>query len=1079
MRASDNILLTKVQVTVLDQDGGVLERGEAVRGEDDSWEFESQVAGAKIIAETWDRPKNRAELIYWIQFSSSIPVVSGRRTCYNSNTREHHSHALEGIMRTKDNRFGIYKAIVLLFVLFGLLSFTSSAAETSAAPLQTYDPTVQTPTLLHDEARTVYLGNLARRDNGVPPLRWNLQLTHAARWYSWDSTENRAPGFCGHQDTNGQWPSDRIVIFGYRGFGGAENAFCGYVTPEYAINGWMNSPGHRANLLDPNSREIGLGYYRRNSDGRGYVTQDFGVDSVYAPAVIENEAVSTMSPGVNLYIYNRQTGGGFTGLGAPITQMMVSNTPYFEGAAWEPYSANKAWTLTGGTGWRNVYVKTRDRFNRSATVSDAIYLGPTVPLNELGPAQMSTRQAQVTLYDLNGGALPQVQLSPGWLADDTNDTFGLLWGNGERVNDASAWGGTAFRLRPGNGGSSAWVYEWKFPIQNVPLVAYFRLKVNNNTSATEVASISVQGGPTVYGPLSLKGTDFAVANQYQEFALNFTFSPTTNDPFLIFNFSRGGDVDLYVDAVTIFSASQPVTSPLTWNVPGGNYRGQGIWVRYTNGTQFSGISEGITIQPPSRTISGSAGTAGAVLTFVVQGVSKTAISDSAGNYALSVPNGWSGNVTPSHACFTFSPSSRSYSNVTANEPSQDYTAAFSSGSGCANIAVSIGGADYGNFGVRSPGGMRASFTNVSNGPVKLQSLNALPVFGAERVIYRVNNVNTSFSELMGLPATQLNTTYWLPWYNNVDLDTQLRIANVSNATATVHVYVNTVEMTGSPFTLAAGESTRKSYTGVNNGPVQIVSDQNIVAAERVIYKVNGINTSFSEMMALPDGQLNNTYWLPWYNNVDLDTQLRLANASNATATVHIYVNNVEMQGSPFTLAAGGSARKSFVGVNNGPVQIVSDQSIVAAERVIYRVNNVNTSFTEMMALPNSQLNNTYWLPWYNNSGDLDTQLRIANVSGSDATVHVYIGGAEVQGSPFSLAAGASTRKNFANINNGPVQIASDQNIVVAERLIYKVSGTPVSFSEMMALPESVLHTTYWLPWYNNIDLDTQLRFGVP
>ena len=468
-----------------------------------------------------------------------------------------------------------------------------------------------------------------------------------------------------------------------------------------------------------------------------------------------------------------------------------------------------------------------------------------------------------------------------------------------------------------------------------------------------------------------------------------------------------------------------------------------------------------------------------MLTFVVQGVSKTAVSDSAGNYTLSVPNGWSGNVTPSHACFTFSPSSRSYSNVTANEPSQDYTAAFSSGSGCANIAVSIGGADYGNFGVRSPGGMRASFTNVSNGPVKLQSLNALPVFGAERVIYRVNNVNTSFSELMGLPATQLNTTYWLPWYNNVDLDTQLRIANVSNATATVHVYVNTVEMTGSPFTLAAGESTRKSYTGVNNGPVQIVSDQNIVAAERVIYKVNGINTSFSEMMALPDGQLNNTYWLPWYNNVDLDTQLRLANASNATATVHIYVNNVEMQGSPFTLAAGGSARKSFGGVNNGPVQIVSDQNIVAAERVIYRINNVNTSFTEMMALPSSQLDTSYWLPWYNNSGDLDTQLRIANVSGSNATVHVYIGGAEVQGSPFSLAAGASTRKNFANINNGPVQIASDQNIVVAERLIYKVSGTPVSFSEMMALPDGQLNNTYWLPWYNNIDLDTQLRFGVP
>ena len=56
--------------------------------------------------------------------------------------------------------------------------------------------------------------------------------------------------------------------------------------------------------------------------------------------------------------------------------------------------------------------------------------------------------------------------------------------------------------------------------------------------------------------------------------------------------------------------------------------------------------------------------------------------------------------------------------------------------------------------------------------------------------------------------------------------------------------------------------------------VQIVSDVPIVAAERVIYKVNGVNTSFTEMMALPDAWLSTSYYLPWYNNVDLDTQLR-------------------------------------------------------------------------------------------------------------------------------------------------------------------------------------------------------------
>src|SRR5689334_15010437 len=105
-------------------------------------------------------------------------------------------------------------------------------------------------------------------------------------------------------------------------------------------------------------------------------------------------------------------------------------------------------------------------------------------------------------------------------------------------------------------------------------------------------------------------------------------------------------------------------------------------------------------------------------------------------------------------------------------------------------------------------------------------------------------------------------------------------------------------MQGSPFTLLPGESTRQSFAGINTGPVQIVSDIPIVAAERVIYKVNRIQTSFSEIMALPNSQLDKVYWLPWYNNVDLDTQLRFGNVSDTTATVHIYIGGQEVQGSP-------------------------------------------------------------------------------------------------------------------------------------------------------------------------------------
>ena len=477
-----------------------------------------------------------------------------------------------------------YNDKLVAFLAAGILCLFLAATPANVGHGQFEQPAER----IYEEAMTVYLGNLARRDNGVPPLRWNWQMTQAARWFSWDSVENRAEPYCGHQDTQGNWPNYRIGFFGYKGFGGAENAYCGYVTPQQAIDGWMNSPGHRANLLDPNSREIGLGYYVRDSDGRGYVTQDFGVDAVYPPVIIENEALNVTSPDVSLYVYDRSQGGGFAEMG-PAVEMMLSNDACFSGASWQPYAAEPTWALESGQGWRAVYARTRDTLGRTSTVSDTIYLGADLPLAELGEAQMNTTHNQVTLYGVDGGGFPSVQLSLGWRVDNTFGTFGLLWGNGELVSDAAAWGGSAFRMYPGNGESSAWVWTTEF-IKDTPFVGYVRLKVSDNTSAGEVARILVTGGDV----LILNGTDFAAANQYQEFPVAFSFP--TAETFLIFQFWRSGEADVYIDALTVFTASQPVVSVLTWSVPGENYRGQGVWLRYTDGGEgFSPIVDGITI----------------------------------------------------------------------------------------------------------------------------------------------------------------------------------------------------------------------------------------------------------------------------------------------------------------------------------------------------------------------------------------------------------------------------------------------------------------------------------------------------
>ena len=78
---------------------------------------------------------------------------------------------------------------------------------------------------------------------------------------------------------------------------------------------------------------------------------------------------------------------------------------------------------------------------------------------------------------------------------------------------------------------------------------------------------------------------------------------------------------------------------------------------------------------PAYTISGSAGLPGATLSYT-DGTPKTVISDSSGNYSIAVPAGWSGTVTPSSTGYTFSPTSRTYSNLSANQTAQNYTATY-------------------------------------------------------------------------------------------------------------------------------------------------------------------------------------------------------------------------------------------------------------------------------------------------------------------------------------------------------------------------------------------------------------------
>lgn len=119
------------------------------------------------------------------------------------------------------------------------------------------------------------LTNKVRTENGLQPLNSNPFLNRAAVWMAQDMSKN---GYCKHTDSLGRGVPDRLEAHGYEKWGRvSENLAAGYMTPAEAVEAWLNSPGHRANLLDPKVTEIGVAFLYDPTAKHGYYwVQDFG-----------------------------------------------------------------------------------------------------------------------------------------------------------------------------------------------------------------------------------------------------------------------------------------------------------------------------------------------------------------------------------------------------------------------------------------------------------------------------------------------------------------------------------------------------------------------------------------------------------------------------------------------------------------------------------------------------------------------------------------------------------------------------------------------------------------------------------
>ncbi len=115
------------------------------------------------------------------------------------------------------------------------------------------------------------LTNSFRARNNLSALKWSAQAATAARLHSQDMADNN---YFDHTGLNGSTPSSRMKAQGISFTMSGENIIGGYGNALYSSNGWMNSSGHRSNMLNSSYNHLGVGYVLGGSYGN-YATQNF------------------------------------------------------------------------------------------------------------------------------------------------------------------------------------------------------------------------------------------------------------------------------------------------------------------------------------------------------------------------------------------------------------------------------------------------------------------------------------------------------------------------------------------------------------------------------------------------------------------------------------------------------------------------------------------------------------------------------------------------------------------------------------------------------------------------------------
>ena len=130
--------------------------------------------------------------------------------------------------------------------------------------------------------RVLELFNQLRAERGLEALTVDPRLVQAAQRHSRDMAVGR---FLEHEGSDASTVMSRVEDAGYEWTTVSENIAAGQEFPDSVVVAWMRSPPHRANILSPEMKHVGIGYYLTDDKYGHYWTADFG-DARGRPQVI-------------------------------------------------------------------------------------------------------------------------------------------------------------------------------------------------------------------------------------------------------------------------------------------------------------------------------------------------------------------------------------------------------------------------------------------------------------------------------------------------------------------------------------------------------------------------------------------------------------------------------------------------------------------------------------------------------------------------------------------------------------------------------------------------------------------------